>query len=141
MTRVDSIERRRRIVRLMRARGVLSLECQDGTSRLGIRLAPPAGESGATPRPAPPVPSDIPSDIWAVSPEPGLLLRCRPLEDTPRGAEGTPVAQDDIRASVRIDDALLPVTAPLAGTIGPCRAEDGAPVGYHQPLFSITPAR
>ncbi|WP_342628724.1 hypothetical protein AAC691_01630 [Nguyenibacter vanlangensis] len=50
------------------------------------------------------------------------------------------MAQGDIVAFVRVNDTLLSVAAPQAETIGPCLAEDRAPVACHQPVVSITPA-
>jgi len=119
-------------MRRMQEAGLSELEFEAGDQRLFLR----AHSSG------PAHPPSVPTQAGAESvpiraPQFGLFRATHPQRDAPNASEGDSVSEGSIVAYVEAGAVLHPVVAERAGVLGACLVEDGALVGYAQPLFKL----
>lgn len=67
----------------------------------------------------------------------GTFLVAHPLRDEPLAPLGEHVAAGQWIGLIRIGDLLAPVHAPADGVVDDLLAENGALVGYGEPLFTL----
>lgn len=111
------------LARFAAAHGVSELEFGEGENGVAMRLMPAA-------LPSQPLAPAAPATIVVRAPAFG---RFQPADATGPVAEGT------IIGHVRLDALLVPVRAPVAGTMG-ALPQDGAIVGFGDTLTTIQPA-
>jgi len=70
---------------------------------------------------------------------PGIFLQQHPLRDSAIAAIGDDIAADASLGLLQIGPLLLPVSAPLTGTVTNVLARHGTVVGYGTPLFELQP--
>ena len=110
---------------------VLELTGPDGTLRL-LRQA-----SGVVVADAPafePLPV-----VTVHAPGPGVFLPAHPMRAEAAAPLNAIVAKGDVLGFLRIGPLLMPVTAPVAGSVVGVLATDGATLGYGTPLFELEP--
>jgi len=72
---------------------------------------------------------------------PGIFLQQHPLRDRAIAAIGDDIAADASLGLLQIGPLLLPVSAPLTGTVTNVLARHGTVVGYGDPAFRTAAAR
>ncbi|MFW7269395.1 hypothetical protein ACMAUO_15690 [Gluconacetobacter sp. Hr-1-5] len=132
---MNMLDQMTRLVEGMRRHGIDRLSYQDKAFGLCIRLAPLSGDAstqrfGAM-QPEPPV------THRALAPDMGVFLRCHPQEGTPAVADGQWVTAGTVIGFVRQGEILKGVTAPADGYCGIWLIEEGAVVGYRDPVLVI----
>ncbi|HTO66706.1 MAG TPA: biotin/lipoyl-containing protein [Bradyrhizobium sp.] len=73
------------------------------------------------------------------APAPGIFLQQHPLRNQAIAIVGDDVAADAPLGLLQIGPLLLPVSAPLTGTVTDVLAQHGTIVGYGTPLFELQP--
>jgi|SoiMethySBSTD1v2_1073268.scaffolds.fasta_scaffold812186_2 acetyl-CoA carboxylase biotin carboxyl carrier protein len=73
------------------------------------------------------------------SPGFGIFLRAHPLHETPLVQAGDSVAAGKVLGFLKIGPLLVPVLAPHEGVVSAIVAQDGALVGFSDPLFRFSP--
>lgn len=107
-------------------------------TRAGGQAGAPAPFGGGAMAPPAPIPSPqaLPNAIHAATP--GLF---QPAEDVRPIAEGATVQAGAIVGFLRAGALLSPITAPCAGQLGRCLAQEGDLLGYGSPVFEFTPSK
>lgn len=82
----------------------------------------------------------LPDATIVFSPAVGRFLRQHALQNAPMAVDGQTVAAGDILAIVATGPLFRPVTAPVAGEVLACLAEQDQFVEFGTPLFQIVPA-
>lgn len=132
------LDRAAEIAAWFAAAGLGELELSGPGGRLRLRR----GELGAAPGPIAPDDTSAaqaagPGREVVASPGVGVFLRAHPLRDQPLAAPGERVAEGQALGLLRIGSLLVPVLAPRPGTVRAIPAEDGALVGFGDPLFEL----
>ena len=140
------------VLRLMdrfEAGGIARLEYRDGASRLvlekqsGAGAPAPAAQSAAVSQgaavPAAAAPKAAGEDAGAriTAPVVGSFYRAPDPQSAAFVQPGDKVQKGQTVAIIEAMKMITEVPAPCDGVIGECFAEDGALVGFGQPLFSI----
>ena len=73
------------------------------------------------------------------SPGFGIFLHAHPLHETPLVRAGDSVAAGQVLGFLKIGPLLVPVPAPHEGVVSAIVAQDGALVGFGDPLFRFSP--
>lgn len=94
---------------------------------------------GLTPAPTPRDEIDGAAETFVRSPGIGAFLRAHPLRDEPLVEDGATVEAGQILALLRVGAALFPVRATASGVLAAVLREEGALIGYGDPLFDIRP--
>ena len=128
--------------------GMARLEYRDGASRLVLEkqtaaapaLAAPAAQSVAAAPAAAPKATDAAADDAAsriTAPVVGSFYRAPDPQSAAFVQPGDTVKKGQTVAIIEAMKMSTEVPSPCDGVIGECFAEDGALVGFGQPLFSI----
>ena len=86
-----------------------------------------------------PGPQAVPSNATTVSASlAGSFLTRHPLRDEPLAAAGVRVAAGQALGLIQVGDLLVPVYAPRDGVVEATLRENGALVGFNDPLFTLS---
>jgi acetyl-CoA carboxylase biotin carboxyl carrier protein len=118
--------------------GLLELTMPEGTLRLGRDRSTGAFvEVDARPAMAS---GRLPVDQVVSAPSVGVFRRAHPLDPLALPALGARVAAGQAIGLLQIGPLLLPLAAPCDGIVMAIHADDGAAVGYGQPLVTLRPS-
>lgn len=117
----------------MQRGGLRELDYAAGDARLRLIAADPAPKAAPATAPA----EDTADPPLVRAPHLGLFRMAHPQRGAPEAAPGDPVRPGQIVAFVEAGAVFLPVITKSAGRLGACLVEDGALVGYAEPLFRL----
>ena len=75
-----------------------------------------------------------------IAPSVGVFRRAHPLDPLALPALGARVAAGQAIGLLQVGPLLLPLTAPCDGIVTAIQADEGAAVGYGQPLVTLRPS-
>jgi acetyl-CoA carboxylase biotin carboxyl carrier protein len=127
---MDALERFRQLAAWLADTDIAVLELR-GPQTL-LRLV----RDGA-PEDVPQTPSPTPGATIVPASGVGIVRLRHPLRDAPLAAVGDRVASAQVLALLQVGQVLVHVAAPRDGVVASLRAQDGAAVGYGDPLIEL----
>ncbi|POF62615.1 hypothetical protein CFR73_12175 [Novacetimonas maltaceti] len=122
--------------------GLQSLELVNEAAGLRLRLCVGQADSGTAPAAPSGAVASSAAGAQAVTVTTayfGRLCLAHPSRDVPLAPVGTKVAQGEVVALLALESLLLPVVAPVAGTVTEVIGQSGALVGYGAAVMRIRP--
>lgn len=139
------------LVELIETSSLSALDLSEGKSRLRLRrdMAVQAEPRPVTPRPVTGVPkvqtpvaeqpqiADSPEGTVVTAPMVGVFYRRESVEAAVFVEIGQQVKKGDVLCIIEAMKMMNNVEAPCSGVVQAIRVEDGQPVEYDQPLFTL----